>query len=85
MGNHMKTTIDLTDYLFYAAKAQAEQTKTTLRALIEEGLRRVLQDQPTKKNFKLKDARVKGGKILVSNPKAWLDEETLYLANHIKP
>jgi hypothetical protein len=42
MANHMKTTIDLPDDLFVAAKKRAAETHTTLRALFERGLRREL-------------------------------------------
>jgi hypothetical protein len=44
MGSQMKTTIDLSDSLFHSAKEVARQSQTTLRALIEVGLRRVLSD-----------------------------------------
>ena len=35
----MKTTLDLPDDLFVAAKQRAAQERTTLRALVEQGLR----------------------------------------------
>lgn len=52
----MKTTIDLPDVRLHSAKEVAKQCQTTLRALIEEGLRRVLSDYkaPAKTAFKLK-------------------------------
>lgn len=40
MGAHMKTTIEISDALFATAKEVAHSRQTTLRALIEEGLRR---------------------------------------------
>jgi predicted transcriptional regulator len=40
----MKTTIELSDPLFNAAKQLAQQSQTTLRALMEEGLRHVLAE-----------------------------------------
>ena len=43
MGFHMKTTIDLPDDLLIAAKKRAAETRTTLRAIFERGLRRELQ------------------------------------------
>lgn len=41
----MKTTIDLPDTLLQAARARARQEDTTLRELVAEGLRRVLEEQ----------------------------------------
>jgi hypothetical protein len=42
MFNHMKTTIELPDELMVAAKKRAAESRTTLRALFERGLRREL-------------------------------------------
>lgn len=60
MGTHMKTTIEIADRLLAEAKAVAARDKTTLRALIEEGLREVLQRKKPDRTFKLRDARFKG-------------------------
>ncbi len=51
----MKITIEVADALFKSAKQLAQRNQTTLRALIEDGLRRVLNDPPvkTKPAFKL--------------------------------
>jgi hypothetical protein len=38
----MKTTIDLPDELLIAAKKRAAETRTTLKAILERGLRREL-------------------------------------------
>jgi hypothetical protein len=54
----MKTTIDLADGLFQDAKRAARERGVTLRALIEEGLRHVLEAPA--KPFRLKDASVGG-------------------------
>lgn len=43
MGSHMKTTVDLPDALVIAAKKRAAQDRTTLRKILESGLRRELQ------------------------------------------
>lgn len=61
MGTHMKTTIDIADPLFEAAKKAAQQRGTTLRALVETGLRHVLES-PTKpgRRFKLRKASFAG-------------------------
>lgn len=42
MGTHMKTTIELGDSLLAEAKRVAAEENTTLRALVEAGLREVL-------------------------------------------
>ena len=48
MGCHiMKTTIEIADDLFERAQRTARQRKTTFRALTEQGLRLVLQQQAT--------------------------------------
>ena len=79
----MKTTIDLSDALFAAAKNVAIERQTSLRALVEEGLRRVISEatMPVKPAFKLKDARVQGEEVLLPNPRDWqqfeVDDELL--------
>jgi hypothetical protein len=57
----MKTTIDIADPLFAQARALAHRERTTLRALIEDGLRKVLAERNAKP-FKLRDASFKGDK-----------------------
>jgi hypothetical protein len=57
----MKTTIDLSDAAFEEAKRVAAREGTSLRALIEEGLRRVLADRRARRGgFKLRRASFKG-------------------------
>ena len=85
---HMKTTIELSDVLFQSAKAHAQQHKTTLRALIEEGLEQVLHSQQAKKAnaFKLKDASVRGKALQLSDPSVWQQlEQDHVLARALKP
>lgn len=60
MGTHMKTTIDLTDALFKEAKRTAAERGITLRALVEEGLRHVIDQAKPKKRFVLRDVSVRG-------------------------
>jgi hypothetical protein len=88
MGTHMKTTLDISDPLFKSAKALAQQSQTTLRALVEEGLRRVLSDAPgkVKPAFQLQDASVGGGQILITDPRQWQQmEEDHIAARTMKP
>jgi hypothetical protein len=60
MGTHMKTTIEISDALLDAAKQQAGKHGTTLRALVEEGLRTVLEVDPSGAAFTLRDASTGG-------------------------
>ena len=56
----MKTTVDITDSLLVAAKLTAVRQRTTLKALIEEGLRCVVPTSPPLQAFRLRDASVSG-------------------------
>jgi len=62
MASHMKTTINISDSLFHEARKVAVQEKTTLKALVEEGLRKALADRHRRgsKAFKLRQASFKG-------------------------
>lgn len=60
MVTHMKTTIEISDSLLAAAKSAAAEEKTTLRALVEAGLQRVLEDRERKPRFRLRDASFEG-------------------------
>lgn len=61
MGTHtMKTTVDISDALLEEARALLANEKTTLRALIEEGLRLVIEEHADRKPFKLRCATFKG-------------------------
>jgi hypothetical protein len=53
MGTHMKTTIEIPDALLAQAKAKAAREKTTLRALVTEGLIRVTSQKPVRRRFKM--------------------------------
>jgi hypothetical protein len=55
----MKTTVEISDALLEAAKRLAAERGTTLRAVLEEGLRRVVEASPGKA-FTLRDASVGG-------------------------
>lgn len=56
----MKTTVDIPDPLFEAARQAARRDRTTLRALIEQGLRLALEERRAARSFKLRDASVSG-------------------------
>ncbi len=60
MASNMKTTIEISDALLTAAKKRAKERATTLRALVEEGLRNVLEQPPSGVAFELRDASVDG-------------------------
>ena len=62
MVSHMKTTIHISDSLFDEARKVAAQEKTTLRALVEEGLRKVVTEHRDRRpeGFKLRQAAFKG-------------------------
>ena len=66
MVSSMKTTIDITDGLLAEAKKVAARKHTTVRALVEDGLRLVLEREQEQPLFKLRDASVGGG---------WMREE----------
>jgi len=56
----MKTTVDIPDDLFRKAKRVAAAEHTTLRALLEEGLRIVLRGRDERPGFRLRDASIGG-------------------------
>jgi Arc/MetJ family transcription regulator len=56
----MKTTIDITDSLLASAKKLAARRGTTLRALVETGLRHVLEDSERREPFRLRDESFAG-------------------------
>lgn len=55
----MKTTVEIADSLLDAARQLAARRGTTLRSLVESGLRRVLEDGE-QESFRLRDASVSG-------------------------
>ena len=60
MGSHMKTTIEISDALLDEAKRAAARDDTTLRNLVEQGLRHVLTQRKRREKFRLRKVTVKG-------------------------
>jgi hypothetical protein len=55
-----KTTVELPEALLIEAKALAVRERTTLRALVERGLRAVVSGGSTPQTFRLRDGSVPG-------------------------
>jgi Bacterial antitoxin of type II TA system, VapB len=71
MGAHMKTTIEINDELFRSARQRAADTGTTLRALVEDGLRSVLargSEPPCTASFQLRVLRDPAGDTGLMKP-----------------
>lgn len=60
MVGHMKTTVNLPDELLREAQELARRERTTLRELIETGLRAVVRQRSSDSSFELADASVTG-------------------------
>jgi hypothetical protein len=56
----MKTTIEIADPLLKEARKVAQRDGTTLRALVEQGLRQVVSENKARRPFKLRDGSFKG-------------------------
>jgi hypothetical protein len=54
----MKTTLDISDALLERAKRHARRVGKPLRALVEEGLRRVLETERARTSYRLPDCSV---------------------------
>jgi hypothetical protein len=60
MVSHMKTTIQIPDSLLQEARKLANARKTTLKALVEEGLRRLLAERKSPAKFRLRKVTFQG-------------------------
>ena len=61
MATHMKTTVEIADPILEEAKAIAAREGTTMRALVETGLRYVVAERQARYSvFKLRDAAFDG-------------------------
>jgi mRNA-degrading endonuclease RelE of RelBE toxin-antitoxin system len=56
----MKTTIQIPDSLMKEARKLAHEEDTTLKSLVEEGLRRVISEHRKRGKFKLRKATFQG-------------------------
>jgi Arc/MetJ family transcription regulator len=56
----MKTTIEISDSLLDEVKRLAAKEGTTVRAYVEQGLRRVVAERKSRGMFKLRKATFKG-------------------------
>jgi len=59
----MKTSIQIPNSLFEEARKLAHRERTTLKALVEEGLRRIISDRKQRSGFRLRKATFKGNGI----------------------
>ncbi len=66
----MKTTVEIPDSLLAAAKKVAAREGVTLRALVEEGLRKALNARKGRRAFKLRQV-VFGGEGRRPEGKSW--------------
>ena len=56
----MKTTVELPDSLLRHVKQIAVKERTTVKALIEQGLRTVVADRKQRRGFRLRQAAFRG-------------------------
>jgi len=60
MGIGMKTTMEISDSLMARAKRLAQRERTTVRSLVEEGLRAVIEKRSSAGEFRLRNASFAG-------------------------
>jgi len=60
MVSHMKTTIHIPDSLFEEVRKLAQREQTTMKAIVEDGLRRVVSERQRRTRFRLRKATFKG-------------------------
>jgi hypothetical protein len=79
----MKTTIQISDALLSQVRQLAQKEDTTLKELVEEGLRRVINERAERVPFKLRDASFGGKGLQPEFTDAGWDKirETIYEAH----
>lgn len=60
MVAHVKMTLEIADALLTVAKQMAAREQTTLRDLIEEGLRQIVHERKPTPRFRLRNASFRG-------------------------
>lgn len=60
ISTRMKTTVEIPDSLLKQVRSLASQEHTTMRALVEEGLRRITAERKRAKPFKLRKVSLRG-------------------------
>ncbi len=56
----MKTTLDISDALLREARKIASRDRTTLRALVEQGLRKIIAERKSARPFRRRKVTFKG-------------------------
>lgn len=59
----MKTTVEIPNSLLQEARKLAEKEGSSIKILVEEGLRRILLERKKGKQFRLRDAAYKGNGV----------------------
>ena len=70
----MKTTVEIADTLLQEARRVAARERTTVRALVEEGLRRVVAERSHPAAYRLRRATFKGNGLQAAASDASWDE-----------
>ena len=83
MVSNMKTTIDIADQLLTEAKAVAASEGTTVRSLVEEGLRLAIARRRQANEFKLRPASFSGDGLQPDvSLESWDEVRTLIYGGH---
>jgi hypothetical protein len=68
----MRTTVEINEALSREVRALMAKRNTTLRALVEEGLRRVVEESRAREEFRMRDASAgEGGLAEGVNDASW--------------